>query len=46
MGSVGINLPKNKLSEYVRAADAGETVLITDVSASSPNWSCRRSGRP
>lgn len=30
MRSVGIKVLKNKLSEYVRAAEAGETVLVTD----------------
>ena len=30
MQSVGIKALKNKLSEYVRAAAAGETVLVTD----------------
>jgi antitoxin (DNA-binding transcriptional repressor) of toxin-antitoxin stability system len=30
MRSVGIKLLKNKLSEYVRLAAAGETVLVTD----------------
>ncbi|GIW52783.1 MAG: hypothetical protein KatS3mg081_2138 [Gemmatimonadales bacterium] len=30
MRSVGIKVLKNKLSEYVRLAAAGETVLITD----------------
>ena len=30
MQTVGIKLLKNKLSEYVRAAAAGETVLVTD----------------
>ena len=30
MHSVGIKTLKNKLSEYVRAAAAGETVLVTD----------------
>lgn len=30
MRSVGIKMLKNKLSEYVRLAAAGETVLITD----------------
>ncbi|MDB5512926.1 MAG: Prevent-host-death protein [Enterovirga sp.] len=30
MRSVGIKALKNKLSEYVRAAEAGETVLVTD----------------
>jgi antitoxin (DNA-binding transcriptional repressor) of toxin-antitoxin stability system len=28
--SVGIKVLKNKLSEYVRLAEGGETVLITD----------------
>ena len=30
MDRVGIKALKNKLSEYVRAAAAGETVLVTD----------------
>jgi|SRR6516165_2343524 prevent-host-death family protein len=30
MRSVGLKVLKNKLSEYVRQAAAGETVLITD----------------
>ena len=30
MRSVGLKILKNKLSEYVRLASAGETVLITD----------------
>jgi antitoxin (DNA-binding transcriptional repressor) of toxin-antitoxin stability system len=30
MGSVGIKVLKNKLSEYVRLAASGETVLVTD----------------
>ena len=30
MRSVGIKALKNKLSEYVRAAAAGETILVTD----------------
>ncbi len=30
MHSIGIKALKNKLSEYVRAAAAGETVLVTD----------------
>ncbi len=30
MRKVGIKVLKNKLSEYVRAAEAGETVLVTD----------------
>jgi antitoxin (DNA-binding transcriptional repressor) of toxin-antitoxin stability system len=30
MRSVGIKILKNKLSEYIRLAAAGETVLITD----------------
>lgn len=30
MHSVGIKALKNNLSEYVRAAAAGETVLVTD----------------
>jgi len=30
MRSVGIKVLKNKLSEYVRLASSGETVLVTD----------------
>ena len=30
MKSVGLKVLKNKLSEYVRLAAAGETILITD----------------
>jgi prevent-host-death family protein len=30
MRTVGLKVLKNKLSEYVRAAAAGETVIITD----------------
>lgn len=30
MRTVGLKILKNKLSEYVRAAAAGETVLVTD----------------
>ena len=30
MRSVGIKVLKNKLSEYIRLAAAGETVLVTD----------------
>ncbi|MBV8771632.1 MAG: type II toxin-antitoxin system Phd/YefM family antitoxin [Deltaproteobacteria bacterium] len=30
MRAVGVKLLKNKLSEYVRLAAAGETILITD----------------
>ena len=30
MRSVGLKLLKNKLSEYIRLAAAGETVLVTD----------------
>ena len=30
MRSVGLKILKNKLSEYVRLASGGETVLITD----------------
>lgn len=30
MRSVGLKVLKNKLSEYVRIAAAGETVLVTD----------------
>lgn len=30
MAEVGIKILKNRLSEYVRVATAGETVLVTD----------------
>jgi antitoxin (DNA-binding transcriptional repressor) of toxin-antitoxin stability system len=30
MRAVGIKVLKNKLSEYVRLAESGETVLVTD----------------
>jgi prevent-host-death family protein len=30
MKSVGLNILKNKVSEYVRLAAAGETIVITD----------------
>jgi antitoxin (DNA-binding transcriptional repressor) of toxin-antitoxin stability system len=30
MKAVGVKLLKNKLSEYVRLAESGETVLVTD----------------
>lgn len=30
MKAVGLKILKNKLSEYVRMAEAGETILITD----------------
>lgn len=30
MRSVGVKMLKNKLSEYVRLATSGETVLVTD----------------
>lgn len=30
MRTVGLKVLKNKLSEYVRAAAAGETILVTD----------------
>ena len=30
MRSVGLKVLKNKLSEYLRLAEAGETVLVTD----------------
>jgi prevent-host-death family protein len=30
MRSVGLKVPKNKLSEYVRLAASGETVVVTD----------------
>lgn len=30
MKAVGVKILKNKLSEYVRLAESGETVLVTD----------------
>jgi antitoxin (DNA-binding transcriptional repressor) of toxin-antitoxin stability system len=30
MRAVGIKILKNKLSEYVRLAESGETILVTD----------------
>jgi antitoxin (DNA-binding transcriptional repressor) of toxin-antitoxin stability system len=30
MRAVGIKVLKNKLSEYVRLAERGETILVTD----------------
>ena len=30
MRAVGVKVLKNKLSEYVRLAESGETVLVTD----------------
>jgi len=30
MATVGLKVLKNKLSEYIRAAASGETVLVTD----------------
>lgn len=36
MRSVGLKILKNKLSEYVRLAASGETVLVTDRTAWSP----------
>ena len=30
MNTVGVKVLKNKLSEYVRLAESGETVLVTD----------------
>jgi hypothetical protein len=51
MRSVGLKILKNKLSEYVRLAAGGETILITDgdrvwrknrtATASSQPSSCR-----
>ena len=41
MRSVGLKVLKNKLSEYVRLAAGGETVLVTDRDRVVPR-SCRR----
>ena len=38
MLTVGLKVLKNKLSEYVRLAAAGETVLVTDRAVWSRNW--------
>ena len=42
MRSVDLKILKNKLSEYIRLASAGETILVTD---RDRVWlrSCRRS---
>jgi antitoxin (DNA-binding transcriptional repressor) of toxin-antitoxin stability system len=41
MRTVGIKVLKNKLSEYVRLAAAGETVQVTDRDRVVASW-CRR----
>lgn len=45
MRSVGIKVLKNKLSEYVRLASQGETVLITDRDRVVAEISAPRPGR-
>jgi antitoxin (DNA-binding transcriptional repressor) of toxin-antitoxin stability system len=45
MRAVGLKILKNKLSEYVRLAAAGETVLITDRDAVVAEIVPPRSGR-
>ena len=45
MRAVGIKVLKNKLSEYVRLAASGETVLVTDRDRVVAELSPPRSGR-
>jgi len=45
MRAVGIKELKNRLSEYVRIAAAGETVLVTDRDRVVAELSAPRSGR-
>ena len=47
MRAVGLKVLKNKLSEYVRMAANGETVLITDRDrVVAELYRLRRAGRP
>src|SRR5437588_4791064 len=46
MRTVGLKLLKNKLSEYVRLAAAGETVVITDRGRAVAEISPSRAGAP
>ena len=45
MRSVGLKVLKNKLSEYVRLASGGETVLVTDHDRVVAELSAPRAGR-
>ena len=45
MRSVGLKVLKNKLSEYVRLAQSGETVLVTDRDRVVAEISPPRAGR-
>ena len=45
MRSVGVKVLKNKLSEYVRLASTGETVLVTDRDRVVAELGPPRSGR-
>lgn len=45
MRSVGVKVLKNRLSEYVRLASAGETVLVTDRDRVVAELGPPRSGR-
>jgi antitoxin (DNA-binding transcriptional repressor) of toxin-antitoxin stability system len=46
MRKVGLKVLKNKLSEYIRAAAAGETVLVTDRDQVVAEINPPRSDRP
>ena len=46
MRSVGLKVLKNRLSEYVRIAASGETVLVTDRERVVAELSAPRDGRP
>ncbi|HVT43701.1 MAG TPA: prevent-host-death protein [Thermoanaerobaculia bacterium] len=46
MRSVGIKVLKNKLSEYIRLASQGETVLVTDRDRVVAEITAPRQGRP
>lgn len=46
MRAVGLKVLKNRLSEYVRLAAAGETVLVTDRQRVVAELSPPREGRP
>ncbi|HEX4194388.1 MAG TPA: hypothetical protein VHY80_14875 [Stellaceae bacterium] len=46
MRAVGLKILKNKLSEYVRLAASGETVLVTDRDRVVAELTPPRAGRP
>lgn len=46
MRAVGLKVLKNKLSEYVRLAASGETVLVTDRDRVVAELTPPRAGRP